>query len=124
MKEHSNVDACDEKTREFWTELFESKELQHTGITMDPRPENQHSIHVNLPENDSVTHVACSVPPDAIGNRGDKYNEGEPTIYEIILCKGSNIIHLPELGYGIINQFESSQQVIDEIIHIIREITK
>ena len=59
--------------------------------------------------------ISIAVPPDAMGNRGDRFNEGVPSTYEIALYENGNVIYNESIGYEDICRFYTIEDIVKEL---------
>ena len=69
-----------------------------------------------LPTSSSLYGVSVSVPPDAIGNRGEKYDEGIPSTYETALVgPDDKLMYDEKAGYDDVCRHYSPRDVLKEL---------
>lgn len=74
---------------------------------------------------EKIGGISISVPPDAIGNRGNEYNEPEePTTVETALVgSDGELIYIDELGYDDVKRFYYFND-IELLVNEIKELIK
>ena len=116
--------ACADKAREIF-DILETNESICRLFEPSPIKYKYHCfiLWLKLPKNSSqLSAVSISVPPDAWGNRGDRYKEYNPSTIETALITGTktryNLYYADELGYCDVRRFDGINTLIDELIRI------
>lgn len=107
-----NIEACRIKAIEIYNEL-KNRELKDF-IFLAPETKH-HCFRINFPKEHYLEQISISVPHDDCGNRGNEYNEGIPSTYEIALIKNDDIYYDDEIGYDSVCRFFSVDEIVDEI---------
>lgn len=118
--------ACGEKSSLLFNYMLDNKELHNMGVTFDEHVKNSfggrhYVFRVKFPLNKRLYGVSVSVPPDAMGNRGKKYGEENPSTYELALV-GTNeeLTYVDELGYSDVSRFEKMDEVVEEVVRLVK----
>lgn len=115
-----NMQACQTASSNLYDELQRRADL--TGrIRFFPRNEESHCFRVTLNVRGfpQVRGLSISYPPDAMGNRGDQYNEGFPsTIETALIGETAQLYYNASLGYEDICRFSSTDELVDEILRL------
>ena len=108
-----NMAACTEKADEIYEDLRLQNNLSEWVVFGGPP--TTHCFRVGGFTGPEFNLVSISVPPDAMGNRGAEYDEGEPSTIEIALVKDGRLVYVDELGYEDVQRFFSTKQLIAEL---------
>jgi hypothetical protein len=81
-----------------------------------------YAFRVGFPNTSSICKgaptISISVPPDAYGNRGDEYDEGEPTTIETALVKDGSLVYIDSVGYFDVLRFDTIDDLIAELLRL------
>jgi len=114
-----SINACAKKARDIYFTLKESDKLKDAGITIPEKPPSHYCFRVNNPKTSLIPIISVSVPPDACGNRGKEYNEGEPSTFEFALVDGNNgLMYDSSIGYSDICRFYTMDEIITELVRL------
>lgn len=116
-----NVSSCIARSRQLHATLSSSPELRAAGVVVLPFGDS-YAFRVQLPFTSHFPMLSCSVPPDAIGNRGEEYEEGTPSTLETALYSASGVMYDEEVGYMDVLRFYSDAEVVKEILRVSRYI--
>lgn len=123
-----NLNSCIAKAQELFTYLNQNENEWMNGVVL---PEGSFCFKVPIPKHKGV-RISISVPPDAMGNRGNiinsstsqPYDEGDPSTFETAIDVDGRIISDleyfgKEIGYYDVCRFESFIEIKEEIEKII-----
>ena len=104
--------------------------LRNAGCTVEPMGYSSHCFRVELPKSlqdniYGIFSISCSVPFDCNRDATDKLLSGrmpEYINYETALFSKTGLIYVDDLWYEDIRRFSSLDEIVEEILRIIREI--
>ena len=109
-----NMTACTNKASELYTELSLNNNLSE-WVDFGGPPTGHYCFGIGGFTHTEFDSVSISVPPDAMGNRGAEYDEGEPSTFETALIKDGELVYVDELGYEDVQRFSSTEELIAEL---------
>jgi hypothetical protein len=108
-----NYKSCIRKNIEIYYELKNNKKIKDLILDEKITFKSHHieswcfQLKFKNKNYEKIGGISISVPPDAIGNRGNEYNEPEePTTLETALVDSDGeLIYIDELGYDDVKRF-------------------
>ena len=108
-----NFASCTQKASTLYASLKGRDKLAEWVVFYGPP--TGHCFRIGGFNHDDFDALSISLPPDAMGNRGVEYDEGEPSTIETALFKCGELVYVDELGYENIQRFFSIEELINEI---------
>jgi hypothetical protein len=117
---------CGEVSSRLFNYMLDNEELREMNVKLrefnGPFGGKHYAFRVEFPKNELLYGVSVSVPPDAMGNRGKKYGEENPKTYETALVgTDENLTYVDELGYSDVCRFEGMNEVVEEVLRLVKK---
>ena len=98
-----NFASCTQKASTLYASLKGRDKLAEWVVFYGPP--TGHCFRIGGFNHDDFDALSIAIPPDAMGNRGVEYDEGEPSTIEAALFKCGELVYVDELGYENIQRF-------------------
>lgn len=107
-----NITSCTNKASELYRELQLNNDLSEWVVFGRLK---KYCFRVSGFTHTEFDSVSISVPPDAMGNRGAEFDEGDPSTFETALVKDGELVYVEELDYEDVQRFFSTEELIAEL---------